>query len=250
MRLAERGGRAVSTGGRAPGDPGDPARRARPPAAGRSHRTSWASATTSATGLFHAARAELRRLAGDDRLVLLVDDLDLLDDTSVAVLVPLIMSRTVFLVGTVRTGRTPSPRLTVLHRDGHLVRMEIEPLDPDDLGTLLHRALDGPVSETAARRAGAAVGRQPAGADRTRARRPRARRADQRRRGLGPDRAAADDGRARRARRRASRRHRAAGAGAARAARRVRAVRAHRRRAQLRRRRSSSRSRSAASSRS
>ena len=72
--------------------------------------------------MFHAARAELRRLAGDDRLVLLVDDVDLLDDTSVAVLVPLIMSRTVFLVGTVRTGRTPSPRLSVLHRDGHLVR--------------------------------------------------------------------------------------------------------------------------------
>ena len=83
------------------------------------------------TGLFHAARAELRRQAGDDRLVLLVDDLDLLDDTSVAVLVPLVMSRTVFLVGTVRTGRTPSDRLTVLHRDGHLVRMEIGPLDPD-----------------------------------------------------------------------------------------------------------------------
>ena len=49
------------------------------------------------TALFHGARAELRRLAGDDRLVLLVDDLDLLDDTSVAVLVPLIVSRTVFL---------------------------------------------------------------------------------------------------------------------------------------------------------
>jgi replication-associated recombination protein RarA len=101
------------------------------------------------TGLFHAARAELRRLAGDDRLVLLVDDLDLLDDTSVAVLVPLIVSRTVFLVGTVRTGRTPSDQLAVLHRDGHLVRMEVGPLDPDELGALLHRALDGPVSDAA-----------------------------------------------------------------------------------------------------
>ena len=58
-----------------------------------------ASVRTSAPVLFHVARAELRRLAGDDRLVLLVDDLDLLDDTSVAVLVPLIMARTVFLVG-------------------------------------------------------------------------------------------------------------------------------------------------------
>ena len=101
------------------------------------------------TALFHTARAELRRLAGDDRLVLLVDDLDLLDDTSVAVLVPLIVSRTVFLVGTVRTGRTPSRRLTVLHRDGHLVRIELEPLSTDELDTLLHRALDGPIAATA-----------------------------------------------------------------------------------------------------
>jgi DNA-binding CsgD family transcriptional regulator len=99
--------------------------------------------------LFHAARAELRRLADDDRLVLLVDDLDLLDDTSVAVLLPLIVSRTVFLVGTVRTGRTPSSQLSVLQRDGHLVRMEVGPLSLDELGALLHLALDGPVSDAA-----------------------------------------------------------------------------------------------------
>ncbi|MFM2079310.1 MAG: hypothetical protein RJA49_3200 [Actinomycetota bacterium] len=103
------------------------------------------------TGLFHLARAELRRLAGDDRLVLLVDDLDLLDDTSVAVLVPLIVNRTVFLLGTVRTGRTTSARFAGLERDGHLVRMELGPLDPDDLGALLHRALDAPVIDAARR---------------------------------------------------------------------------------------------------
>jgi DNA-binding CsgD family transcriptional regulator len=101
------------------------------------------------TGLFHAARSELRRLAGDDRLVLLIDDLDLLDDTSAAVLVPLIVNRTVFLVGTMRTGPSSSSRFAGLERDGHLVRMEIGPLDPDDLGALLHRALDGPVVESA-----------------------------------------------------------------------------------------------------
>jgi DNA-binding CsgD family transcriptional regulator len=103
------------------------------------------------TGLFHAARAELRRLAGDDRLVLLVDDIDLLDDTSVALLVPLVVARTVFLVGTVRTGRSPASELAVLHRDGHLVRMEIGPLDGDELGVLLHRALDGPITDAARR---------------------------------------------------------------------------------------------------
>lgn len=101
------------------------------------------------TGLFHTARASLRQLAGEDRLVLLVDDLDLLDDTSVAVLVPLIVSRTVFLVGTVRSDRNPSSQLAVLHRDGYLMRMELEPLDPEEVGALLHRALDGPVSDAA-----------------------------------------------------------------------------------------------------
>ncbi|MET0910094.1 MAG: ATP-binding protein, partial [Ilumatobacteraceae bacterium] len=93
------------------------------------------------TGLFHGARAELRRMAGDDRLVLLVDDVDLLDDTSLAVLVPLVVSRTAFLIGTVRTGRSASPRLTGLQRDGHLVRLDLSPLGPDELGALLHRAL-------------------------------------------------------------------------------------------------------------
>jgi DNA-binding CsgD family transcriptional regulator len=100
-------------------------------------------------GLFHGARAALRRLAGDDRLVLLVDDLDLLDDTSIAVLVPLIVARTVFLVGTVRTGRATAGHLVVLHRDGHLARMDIGPLGSDELGALLHRVLDGPVTDRA-----------------------------------------------------------------------------------------------------
>ena len=101
------------------------------------------------TALFHAARTELRRLAGEERLVLLIDDVDLLDDTSVAVLVPLIVNRTVFLIGTVRDGRMPSSRLTSLQRDGHLVRMEVQPLTGDELGALLHRALDRPVSSHA-----------------------------------------------------------------------------------------------------
>jgi DNA-binding CsgD family transcriptional regulator len=101
------------------------------------------------TALFHAARAALVDLAGAGRLVLLVDDLDLLDDMSVAVLVPLIVSRAVFLLGTVRIGRSPSSQFAVLHRDGHLVRIDVDPLPPDELGVLLHRALDGPVSTAA-----------------------------------------------------------------------------------------------------
>ena len=101
------------------------------------------------TALFHAARAELRRQAGEDRLVLLIDDVDLLDDTSLAVLVPLIVNRTVFLIGTVRIGGAATMPLATLRRDGHVVRMQVEPLSTDELGALLHRVLDRPVSSHA-----------------------------------------------------------------------------------------------------
>src|SRR5689334_12047463 len=133
LRLAERGGRRVERA------VGHPATREIPLGA-LAHllpsdlTTAVGVGDDERTGLFHAARAELRRRAGDDRLVFLVDDLDLLDDTSVAVLVPLVVSRTIFLIGTVRldrNGRAPSPRLTGLQRDGHLVRLDLDPLAPD-----------------------------------------------------------------------------------------------------------------------
>ena len=101
------------------------------------------------TALFHAARAELRRQAGEDRLVLLIDDVDLLDETSLAVLVPLIVHRTVFLIGTVRTGGAAALPLAALRRDGHVIRVQVEPLTTDELGALLHRVLDRPVSSQA-----------------------------------------------------------------------------------------------------
>ena len=101
------------------------------------------------TAFFHAARAELAAMAGDDRLVVFVDDADLLDDTSVALLVPLIVARTVFFIGTVRSGRTPSRRLASLQRDGYVRRIELRELAGDDVSALLHRGLDGPVSERA-----------------------------------------------------------------------------------------------------
>jgi DNA-binding CsgD family transcriptional regulator/tetratricopeptide (TPR) repeat protein len=101
------------------------------------------------TALFHAARAELAPDADGRRRILFVDDIDLLDDTSVALLVPLVVGRDVFLVGTVRSGRTPSARLARLQRDGHIARIDLEPLGADDLSALLHRALDAPCSAAA-----------------------------------------------------------------------------------------------------
>jgi len=99
--------------------------------------------------LFHRAHHELGTMAGDQRLLLFVDDLDLLDDTSAALLVPLIVARRIFLVGTVRSGRSPSSRLGRLQRDGHLTRIDLEPLGHDQLNVLLQRALDRPISRRA-----------------------------------------------------------------------------------------------------
>ena len=99
--------------------------------------------------LFHRAHHELGTIAGDQRLLLFVDDLDLLDDTSAALLVPLVVARRIFLVGTARSGRTPPGRLGGLQRDGHLTRIDLEPLDRDQLSVLLQRALDRPISRRA-----------------------------------------------------------------------------------------------------
>lgn len=98
--------------------------------------------------LFHRARAAIASIAGDDRLLLLVDDVDLLDDTSLALLLPLVLQRAVFLVATLRSGRPVPGVVATLAKDGHVEVEDVSPLDHDGIVTLLHRVLDGPV-ETA-----------------------------------------------------------------------------------------------------
>ncbi len=114
-----------------------------------------------------------------------------------------------FLVGTVRTGRTPSPQLTGLQRDGHLVRLELEPL----VARRARRAAaPGPRRPGVRRTPLAELARLSGGnlqvlTELVRGARERGVLLD-----AGgvwqPDRAAADDGRPRRARRRAPRRRR------------------------------------------
>ena len=83
------GGPARRAGGRSPGDAADPARRARPPAARRPDPRTSASATTSARRSSTPPGPSCGGWPATTGWSLLVDDLDLLDDTSVAVLVPL-----------------------------------------------------------------------------------------------------------------------------------------------------------------
>ena len=94
--------------------------------------------------VFHAARHALQTSAGDGRPVLVVDDADQIDDLSNALLASLVLSRSVVAVLTMRTegGPTPFDRLV---KDGHLRRIDLEPLEPENVETLLHRVLGGPM---------------------------------------------------------------------------------------------------------
>lgn len=95
--------------------------------------------------LFHRARLGLVEAAGGDRLLLLLDDVDQLDDTTLAVLLPLTQDRVLFLVATIRSGRSLPGVFDSLVKDGHLDVWEVPPLAQDEVTTLLHRVLDGPV---------------------------------------------------------------------------------------------------------
>jgi DNA-binding CsgD family transcriptional regulator len=103
-------------------------------------------------GMFHAAGAALRDVANENRLVLTVDDIDQLDDTSLALLMPMTIEREVFLVATIRSGQPIPSAIATLIKDGHLERMDVGALADDEVANLLHRVLDGPVEQGALRR--------------------------------------------------------------------------------------------------
>jgi len=108
--------------------------------------------------VFHRARAAFRDRAGDQRLLLLIDDGDQLDDLSRALVTSLVQSRSVFAVLTMRTtsGSTPFDHLV---KDGHLRCLGVDPLREASVETLLHRALGGSlVAESLARLRDAAMG--------------------------------------------------------------------------------------------
>src|SRR4051812_6163998 len=84
---------------------------------------------TDRAGLFHAASAALRESAAGGRLVLMVDDIDELDETSLALLLPLTVERVIFLLVTIRAGHEMPSTIAALLKDGHLERLEVTPLD-------------------------------------------------------------------------------------------------------------------------
>ena len=131
----------------------------------------WAVATASARalplgafaatlGVVGADPARLVRQASDALLdgagkagvVIGVDDAHLLDGLSATLVHQVALRQAAALVVTVRTGETPPDAVTALWKDGHLTRLELQPLSEDETASLVEAKLGGPVDSAAARR--------------------------------------------------------------------------------------------------
>ncbi|GAA3431718.1 LuxR C-terminal-related transcriptional regulator [Kutzneria kofuensis] len=139
--------------------------------AGRGTATRWVCATMSARGLPLGAFAGLlgeldpssagllgkaidALLAGAPRagVVVGVDDAHLLDELSALVLHELVLRAAATVVVTVRSGEPAPDAVTALWKDGHLDRLEVQPLSATETAGLLEAVLGGPVDGVGAER--------------------------------------------------------------------------------------------------
>jgi DNA-binding CsgD family transcriptional regulator len=85
-------------------------------------------------------------------VLVVVDDALLLDSLSAFVLYQLVLRRAATVIATIRAG-TPAPdAVTALWKDGHLERLDLQPLSQGESDILLESALGGPVSTACAER--------------------------------------------------------------------------------------------------
>ncbi|WP_116100923.1 helix-turn-helix transcriptional regulator [Amycolatopsis thermalba] len=140
-------------------------------AARRRHaRTVWVAATASARavplGAFAAVltdvsgdatqllRQAAEALTGTARgdVVVAVDDAHLLDALSASLVHQFVLRRVATVVLTVRSGEPVPDAVTALWKDGHLDRLEVQPLSEAETVALLEAVLGGPVDSAGAAR--------------------------------------------------------------------------------------------------
>jgi DNA-binding CsgD family transcriptional regulator/tetratricopeptide (TPR) repeat protein len=85
-------------------------------------------------------------------VLVVVDDARLLDNLSAFVLHQLVQRRAATVIATIRTGAPAPDAVTALWKDGHLRRLDLQPLSHGESDALLQSALGGPVSTTCAER--------------------------------------------------------------------------------------------------
>ena len=102
--------------------------------------------------LVRQASAALVAGAGRAGVIIGVDDAHLLDELSAVLVHQLVLRRAASVVLTLRTGETAPDAVTALWKDGHLPRLELQPLSQDETATLVEARLGGLVDSAAARR--------------------------------------------------------------------------------------------------
>jgi DNA-binding CsgD family transcriptional regulator len=85
-------------------------------------------------------------------VLVVVDDARLLDDLSAFVLHQLVLRRAATVIATIRTGAPAPDAVTALWKDGHLQRLDLQPLSRRESDILLESALGGLVSTACAER--------------------------------------------------------------------------------------------------
>jgi DNA-binding CsgD family transcriptional regulator len=97
-------------------------------------------------GLFRTVVQAIDRHRGDQRMALIIDDAQELDDASVALLDQLIEQKgLVFFVFTVRMGEGDAEYIVRKWKDQQIVRIEVGPLPDSELRTLAVLAVGGPL---------------------------------------------------------------------------------------------------------
>ena len=95
--------------------------------------------------VFQRARAALGELGDESGLVIFVDNVDLVDELSSALLGSLLSSDSVFAIMTQRTDEGDPLAFSELVRSHQVARLDLGPLDDTDLDVLLYRVLSGPI---------------------------------------------------------------------------------------------------------
>jgi DNA-binding CsgD family transcriptional regulator len=99
--------------------------------------------------LFAAVRRQVRERGHGSRLILGIDDVDLLDPSSRALVAFLLADNAIFVVATQRLGAVPDT-LQARQRDGRALQISLNSLDRTTVETLLHVALGGPMTAAVA----------------------------------------------------------------------------------------------------
>jgi ATP/maltotriose-dependent transcriptional regulator MalT len=98
--------------------------------------------------MLQQAREGLQEMAGDRPLLLVVDDAQLLDDASALLLQQLVQAEAAFVVVTIRSGEPVPDPVVALWKDGLAQRIEVGPLERQQVDTLVAQVLGGPVEGT------------------------------------------------------------------------------------------------------